>query len=65
MSLSNDMVKQIELLSLQDKTTLVKIIMDMIQKNYNSDDDLRKELDLEAWDQASDEAWTSFEDNHL
>ena len=56
MSLSNDMVKQIELLSLQDKTTLVKIIMDMIQKNYNSDDDLRKELDLEAWDQASDEA---------
>lgn len=67
MTLSNEIVKQIELLSLQDKTTLVKIIMDMIQKNYNSEEDneLRKELNLEAWDQLSDEAWISFEENNL
>ena len=67
MTLSNEIVKQIELLSLQDKTTLVKIIMDMIQKNYDSEEDneLRKELNLEAWDQLSDEAWISFEENNL
>jgi len=67
MTLSNEIVKQIELLSLQDKTTLVKIIMDMIQKKYDSEEDneLRKELNLEAWDQLSDEAWISFEENNL
>ena len=32
------------------------MIKNHIKNAYNSDDDLRKELDLEAWDQASDEA---------
>ena len=53
-----EIIKQIELLSVQDKITLVKIVENMIENNSNK---LRQLLDLEAWDQLSDEVWTCCE----
>ena len=53
-----EIIKQIELLSVQDKITLVKIVENMIENNGNK---IRQLLDLEAWDQLSDEAWTCCE----